>query len=99
MNDYRGELKYNKLLQLVDKWPMKVSRRGREPTQFLGKHIIITSSLHPRDVYNPRADEDSLAQLYRRCKVVKLESKTENTAVKFLDENGDTDDEYVEEAI
>lgn len=99
MNDYRGELKYNKLLQLVDKWPMKVSRRGREPTQFLGTHIIITSSLHPRDVYNRRADEDSLAQLYRRCKVVKLESKTENTAVKFLDENGDTDDEYVEEAF
>ena len=98
MNDYRGELKYNKLLQLIDKWPMKVSRRNREPTQFLGKHIIITSSLHPRDVYNRRADEDSLAQLYRRCKVVKLESKMESTAVKFLDENGDTDDEYVEEA-
>lgn len=72
LNDYRGELPYNTLLQLVDKWPYSVSRRNREPMPFISKLIIITSSLPPSQVYNRRLEEDSLEQLLRRVHVVEV---------------------------
>lgn len=72
INDFRGELSYNELLQLVDKWPMTVKRRNREPMPFLSKTVIITSSLHPEIVYHRRNAEDSMEQFYRRFEVVEL---------------------------
>lgn len=103
MNDFRGKIEYNVLLQLIDKWPMMVSRRGRAPAPFMAKHIVITSSQSPAQMYCNRNVEDSLDQLLRRIKLTKLSKvypsgKEALTAVKFLDENGDTDDEYVEDA-
>ena len=74
-NDFRGELKYNELLGLIDKWPKKVSRRGEEPIPFLAKHVIITSSLPPEKVYSNRVEEDSLDQLKRRCKVIEMQKQ------------------------
>lgn len=73
MNDFRGEISYNMLLQLIDKWPMKVSRRGREPMPFLSKKIIITSSKSPEQIYRHRDEEDKIEQLLRRLKVEKLQ--------------------------
>lgn len=78
MNDYRGEIPYNSLLQLIDKWPMKVRRRNREPMPFVSKKIIITSSLKPEEIYKHRSDEDSIEQLLRRLKIVKLGSEEES---------------------
>jgi len=73
INDFRGEgLPYNELLQLVDKWPYTLRRRGREPVPFLAKRVLITSSLHPRDVYNRRAIEDNLLQLTRRFTITEI---------------------------
>lgn len=69
INDFRGEIKYNELLQLVDKWPYSVKRRGREPMPFTSKLVIITSSLPPCDIYKNRLEEDSLEQLLRRFEV------------------------------
>lgn len=69
LNDFRGEIPYNQLLQLIDKWPYEVKRRGRPPMPFLSKIVIITSSLCPDKVYHNRADEDKIAQLLRRCVV------------------------------
>ncbi len=84
INDFRGELPYNELLQLVDKWPHTLSRRGREPVPFLATKLIITSSLSPEQVYNRRDVEDSLDQLKRRFLVVKLTSKSDFTGpVKY----------------
>lgn len=74
MNDFRGEIKYNEMLQLIDKWPFTVPRRGREPAPFLAERVLITSSLTPEQVYNRRAEEDSLAQLSRRISVVEIGS-------------------------
>lgn len=73
INDFRGEIKYNELLNLIDKWPYTLPRRGREPVPFLGQHVIITSSLRPETVYNRRELEDSLEQLLRRIKIVTIE--------------------------
>lgn len=72
INDFRGHIPYNELLQLVDKYPMTVKRRGREPLPFISKKVIITSSLHPALVYKNRNEEDSLEQLYRRFNIKKL---------------------------
>lgn len=69
INDFRGHIPYNELLQMVDKWPYWVPRRGREPAPFLAKTVIITSSLPPEAVYHRRAEEDSMEQLMRRFQV------------------------------
>lgn len=70
INEFRGEIQYSELLDLIDKWPKTVRRRGREPVPFLAKHIWITSSLPPEEVYFNLAEKDSLEQLKRRCNVV-----------------------------
>lgn len=72
LNDFRGEIKYNMLLQLVDKWPMFVRRRGRAPVRFTSKKVLIASSLPPDLVYKNRDSEDSIEQLLRRFEVICL---------------------------
>lgn len=73
INEFRGDtMKYDHLLELVDKWPKTVSRRGREPVPFLAKLVIITSSLSPEEVFCNRAKKDNIAQLYRRFTVKQL---------------------------
>lgn len=78
LNDFRGQLSYHELLTLIDRWPKKVSRRGRAPIPFLAKHIIITSSGPPDQVY-PRQNEkfDSIDQLMRRIEIVHVENMPE----------------------
>ncbi len=70
INDFRGCIPFGELLQMCDKWPYFVPRRGREPAPFLATEIIITSSMQPRDVYKNIDSADSLAQLYRRIQVI-----------------------------
>lgn len=72
-DDFRGEIKYGELLRLVDKWPMNVRRRNREPAPFLAKLVIITSALEPGEVYKNLEFADKLAQLRRRFEVRELE--------------------------
>lgn len=73
INDFRGEIPYNDLLNMVDKWPLTIPRRGRPPIPFISEEVIITSSLKPSKVYNRRIKEDSLQQLKRRFNIIKLE--------------------------
>lgn len=75
INDFRGSIPYNQLLQMCDKWPYTVPRRGREPAPFLAKKIIITSSQAPDQVYHGVAMNDSLDQLLRRITVVEMVEK------------------------
>lgn len=72
LNDFRGHISYNELLQMVDKYPFSVKRRNREPMPFISKTVIITSSLSPEQVYHNRHDEDKLEQLLRRFDVVNM---------------------------
>lgn len=71
-NDFRGEIKYNTMLNLIDKWPFSVKRRNREPIPFVSSKVIITSSLPPWEVYCRRLNEDSIEQLLRRIKVFQV---------------------------
>lgn len=72
LNDFRGSISYNTMLQMVDKWPYAVRRRNREPMPFTSKLVIVTSSLKPEEVYNRRDDEDKIEQLLRRFEVIQL---------------------------
>jgi len=75
INEFRGTIKYGELLTLVDKWPEKVRRRGRAPINFTSKLVIITSSMHPKNVYKNIDAEDNIDQLLRRFKLIKLNKK------------------------
>lgn len=75
INDFRGHLSYDFMLQLVDKWPFSVPRRGREPMPFISKKVIVTSSLSPHEVYNRREQNDSIKQLLRRFEIICLDEE------------------------
>lgn len=71
ITDFRGQIPYDELLRLVDKWPHTVKIKGESPFPFISKKIWISSSLPPEKVYNRRDSQDKIAQLYRRVKVFK----------------------------
>lgn len=74
LNDFRGEMKFNELLQMIDKWPFFVKRRNRPPLPFVSKHVIITCPKRPEELYFNIADDgDRIDQLLRRIDVVQLE--------------------------
>ena len=76
INEFRGEIKFSELLDLVDKWPKNVPIRNNPSIPFTSKLVIITSSKPPEDIYNKVCDDqERLDQLLRRFEVVKLEQK------------------------
>lgn len=73
IDDFRGEIQYNDLLKLIDRYEYKVPIRHRPPRQFISKHIIITSCSHPKDIYKYQVNKkDSINQLLRRINLVEL---------------------------
>lgn len=72
INEFRGNITYSELLDLCDKYPKSVRRRNRQPTPFLAKQLIITSSLPPEEVYINLSSKDSLEQLKRRFQIIEL---------------------------
>lgn len=88
INDFRGQIRYGEMLQMVDKWPYFVKRRGREPLPFTSKKVIITSSLPPDETYYNRNAEDKIEQLLRRFKVYKI---TDTDTEVLMVYNADTE--------
>lgn len=78
-NDFRGDIQYGFLLELIDKWPVSVNRRNRMPIPFISKKIIITSVLEPQDVYPNVNTKDGIDQLLRRITLVRRESSGHGT--------------------
>lgn len=79
INEFRGQIQFSELLDLLDKYPKTVKRRGREPVPFLAKKVIITSSMRPCDVYsNIFNDAEAYQQLERRLKIVEFSVQFEN---------------------
>lgn len=70
INEFRGQIPYYKLLELVDKYPLNVPVKGGYPVPFISKKVIVTSSLHPREIYHNLSQNDKLDQLYRRFKII-----------------------------
>lgn len=77
INDLRYEVQFNQILQLVDKFPHHVIRRGRAPMPFTSKHVIITSPLHPRLLFT-LCSEDNINQLYRRFEIIELTERNDS---------------------
>lgn len=75
INDFRGELDYAYLLNLIDKWAMYIPYKGEEPFPMLAREVRITSSLPPDAVYKNRNKEDKLDQLLRRCEVIEMKRR------------------------
>jgi len=71
MDEFRGQISFAYMLRLMDRYPLSVSRRGREPVPFLAKRLLISSIRHPRDVY-VRQEGEPWEQFDRRCDVVEL---------------------------
>lgn len=76
-----GDIKYAQLLKLTDRYPYQVRRRGTHPREFVSKHIYITSSMHPEDIFTDLHEKDSLEQLYRR--IIIKECKHANFDLKI----------------
>lgn len=73
LNDFRGAIPYEEILQLCDRHPCGVPRRGRPPHPFLAKTLIITSSVPPQEVFRKRNKVDRIDQLFRRFEVFRVE--------------------------
>ena len=75
INEFRGEIKYGRMLDLVDKWPKLVPRRGREDTPFLAKRLIITSPMPPDECYQKSQGLDNIDQILRRFEVIHMKKR------------------------
>lgn len=75
INEFRGEIKYKDLLELVDKYPYSLNRRGKEPVPFTSKLVIITSSLPPSEIYTNLHQKDSLEQLTDRFQIIEIKGE------------------------
>lgn len=93
INEFRGNIPYGKLLELIDIHPTTIPRRGKEPAPFLAKHVIITSSLHPREIYCNLSKNDSLEQLYRRIKIYTKDKQKDQWQDVSIDVNKEYDTE------
>lgn len=97
INEFRGEINFKDLLEYIDKWPLLVSRRGRERAPFLAKHIIITSPMPPKEIYACNEEKDDFYQLERRINLYHI--KPDRTVWKVVKGNTGLDlfinvDEY-----
>lgn len=75
INEFRGEIPYSELLELIDKWPKNVPIKYKTPMPFISKHIIITSPLRPEELFKNVHAKDSIAQLMRRIKIIELSTQ------------------------
>lgn len=85
INEFRGEIKFSRLLELCDKWPTYVRRRGRAPLPFISETIIITSCSPPEDIFKNIEDDDRLDQFYRRFEIKRLDQWDQNVAEDLAD--------------
>lgn len=72
INEFRGQIPFSELLDLVDKWPKTVKWRCRESVPFLATKLIVTSVKTPKEVYRRQVDDEPWGQFDRRFKVITL---------------------------
>lgn len=78
INEFRGQIPFSEILDMVDKYPKTVKQKGSNTRPLLAKYIIFTSSKSPYQVYenvNDRWD-----QFERRIKIVKTPPGDKNNS-------------------
>jgi len=73
-NEFRGQIPFKEMLDLIDKWPKTVKWRCRESVPFLATRILISSIKLPEDVYVNQSGEP-WGQWTRRVKVHTLKKR------------------------
>ena len=68
-----NDIPYQEIFQLVSGDPHQVPIRGKPPIQFLAKQFIITSSLHPKQLFKLNENE-SWEQWNRRFKTFEIQN-------------------------
>lgn len=80
INEFRGQLKFSELLDLVDQYPITVDIKCGEPVPFLAKNFIITAPKHPDETYSGILENDgNLNQLHRRFKIIHIKTRLDST--------------------
>ncbi len=64
-NDFKGALPFTELLQLTDKWPYEVNRKGSQVV-WKPKYLIITSNFEPKLWYKRKALDDRVWPAFER---------------------------------
>lgn len=82
MDEFRGSIPYGEMLELADKWPTEVRRRGREPIPFTSKEVIVCSALPPWEAYKNLGKTDRIDQLLRRFEVWHMPEKGVKTLLE-----------------
>lgn len=86
LNEFRGDLPFGELMDLVDKWPKTVNVKCSQPVPFLAKKFIITTPVSPELTYKrlkitcQNNNDGKFDQLYRRFNVVSLVGTREPAA-------------------
>lgn len=73
VDEYRGEgndLSFAMLLRIADKSRLRLKRKGGGGYYFTSQEVIITSPLHPKDIFTNLRSGDDIAQLLRRYEVI-----------------------------
>lgn len=80
IDDFRaGNMKFNYLLRVLDRYPMRVEVKGGY-RQLLARKIIITSIVHPSQSYS--VDDEPMKQLIRRIdKIIHVKEKIDFVCV------------------
>jgi len=79
INEFKGQIKYGELMDLVDKWPKNVPVRNQESVPFLAKKIIIASITRVEECYCNRTD---FSEFYARFKLYECTKKANIYAVE-----------------
>lgn len=66
INEFRGGLPYDCLLELVDEHPLTIPIKNKTALHFNSQNVVVTSALPPWEIYKNRHKEDSLDQFARR---------------------------------
>lgn len=79
IDDFRGEISYNNILKLCDKWDCKIPMRNKQSMYCTSKFVIITSAKPPWEIYCNQIDNtDSINQLMRRFNVYNKKKKDDD---------------------
>lgn len=75
-NEFRGQIPFSEMLDLIDKWPKTVKWRSHEPVPFLAREIRIASIRKPEDIYvNQDHTGEPWGQWTRRVNVITLNKR------------------------
>lgn len=66
LNEFRGSIKFDMLLQMCDCYRYEVDRRNKGGVPFMPKRVIVNSCYKPSQCYPNRHQKDDMKQLMRR---------------------------------